>query len=174
MFVESFAAATVVKPRVLKTTLLYPLALCAFSVALEGLFAGGDIRRRLKDLRSPSYSVPFWGWVIIGGLYYAICFALLYRLFRLPGAFERNTAFALLGAFMFINALWNYFFFRSRNLFHAFLLGLPYNAIAISLFLLLLRVDRPGAWWLLPYLIYLLYANIWSYRLWRMNPPTSS
>ena len=72
---------------------------------------------------------------------------------------------------MFINALWNYFFFRSRNLFHAYLLGFPYSAIALCLFLLLLlRVDRMAGWFLLPYLLYLFYAGVWGYRIWKLNP----
>ena len=82
-----------------------------------------------------------------------------------------RTAFALLGAVMFVNALWNYFFFRTGNLFHAYLLGLFYNAIALSLFLLLLlQVDRTAAWSLSPYILYLFYANIWGYRVWKLNP----
>ena len=103
--------------------LVYSLAFCAAGAALEGLCAGGGIKQRLAELRLPRYAVPFWGWVIIGGLYYVIAFMILYRLFSLPPSLPRNNAFALLGAIMFINALWNYFFFRTRNLFHAYLLG---------------------------------------------------
>jgi translocator protein len=152
--------------------IVYSLAICALGAALEGLFAGKEIKQRLANLRQPSVAIPFWGWMLIGGLYYGICFAILYRLFSLLPSDMRTAAFALLGALMFVNALWNYFFFRTGNLFHAFLLGLPYNAIAVSLFLfLLLRVDRIAATFLLPYMIYLSYANIWSYRLWKLNSP---
>jgi translocator protein len=151
--------------------IFYSLAICALGAALEGLFAGSGIKQRLANVRSPSYAVPFWGWMVIGSLYYIICFAVSYRLFLLPAALARNCAFALLGAIMFVNALWNYFFFRTGNLFHAYLLGLPYGAIAISLFLLLLlRVDRMAAWFLLPYMLYLFYASILGYRLWKLNP----
>jgi tryptophan-rich sensory protein len=151
--------------------IIYCLAICALGAALEGLFAGSSIKQRLANLRLPSYSIPFWGWMVIGGLYYVICFAVLYRLFLLPLTPVRSAAFALLGAIMLINALWNYFFFRTGNLFHAYLLGLPYSGIALSLFLLLLlRVDRIGAWCLLPYILYLFYANIWGYRVWKLNP----
>lgn len=150
--------------------ILYSLAICALGAALEGLFAGSGVRQRLATVRSPSYSVPFWGWMMIGALYYVICFAILYRLFLLPPAAARSAAFALLGAIMFINALWNYFFFRTRNLFHAYLLGFPYGAIALSLFfLLLLRVDRMAAWCFLPYILYLFYACIFGYRIWKLN-----
>ena len=151
--------------------IVYSLAICALGAALEGLFAGRGIKQRLANLRLPSYAVPFWGWMVIGGLYYLICFTVLYRLFLLPATYLRSAAFALLGAIMFINAIWNYFFFRTRNLFYAYLLGLPYNAIALSLFLLLvLQVDRLSAWCFLPYIIYLFYANIWGYRIWKLTP----
>jgi benzodiazapine receptor len=149
---------------------IYSLAICAFGAGLEGLFAGTGIKQRLANLRQPSFALPFWGWMLIGGSYYLICFAVLYRLFLLPPTSGRTAAFVLLGSMMFINALWNYFFFRTRNLFHAYLLGLPYNAIAISLFLLLLlRIDRTAAGCLLPYIFYLFYANIWGYRIWKLN-----
>ncbi len=152
--------------------ILYSFAICALGAALEGLFAGSGIRQRLATVRSPSYAVPFSGWMVIGALYYVICFTILYRLFLLQPAPLRSAAFALLGAIMFINALWNYFFFRTRNLFHAYLLGFPYSAIALSLFLLLLlRVDHMAAWCLLPYVIYLFYAGLLGYRMWKLNPP---
>lgn len=154
---------------------IYSLAICALGVALEGLFAGRGIRKRLAGLRSPSYAVPFWGWMIIGGIYYVICFSVLCRLFLLPASPGRTSALALVGAILFLNALWNYFFFRTRNLFHAYLLGLPYSAVAISLFLLLLfRLDRVAAWFLFPYLLYLFYANAWGYRTWKLNPSEPS
>lgn len=153
------------------TALIYSLVLCAIGAALEGLFAGSGIKQRLTELRLPRYAVPFWGWVIIGGLYYVICFAVLYRLFSLPPSFSRNVALGLIGAIMFINALWNYFFFRTRNLFHAFLLGLPYSLIALALLVILQRIDAPAALWFSPYLFYLFYANVWGYRTWQLNPP---
>ena len=157
----------------MKHAIVYSLGICLLGAALEGLFAGGGIKTRMKNLRWPSYAVPFWGWMVIGGLYYLISFTILYRLFRSPATAARNTAFTLLAAIMFINAVWNYFFFRSRNLWHAYLLGLPYSAIAICLFLLLLlRVDRLAAWSFFPYLAYLCYANVLGYRVWKLNAET--
>jgi translocator protein len=154
--------------------LIYSLAACAVSVALEALFAGGGIKARLTELRVPRYAPPLWGWIVIGAFYYVICFALLYRLLSLPVAGpSQRWALGLLGSIMFINALWNYFFFRTRNLFHAYLIGLPYGAIAFVLLAVLLRLDRPAAFCLLPYLLYLFYANAFGYRVWRLNQPTA-
>lgn len=85
--------------------IIYSLAICALGAALEGLFAGSGIKQRLASLRLPSYAVPFWGWMVIGGLYYVVYFSVLYRLFLLPSSPERTAAFVLVGAIMFINAL---------------------------------------------------------------------
>ena len=154
--------------------LIYSLAICSVSVALEGFFAGGGIKARLAQLRVPRYAPPLWVWIIIGVFYYVICFAVLYRLFAMPEMVSlRRWALVLLGCLMFINALWNYFFFRTRNLFHAYVIGFPYALIAVVLFILLLRLDRPAAFCLLPYLLYLFFAGTFGYHVWKLNVPTA-
>lgn len=145
------------------------LVICVAGAGLEGLFAGSGIRERLSSLRMPDYVPPFWAWVIIGVLYYMICFAVSSRLLLLPSSAARTAGLVLLGVLMFINALWNYFFFRARNLRHAYFLGLPYGGVAFALFVLLLLTDRIAAWCLAPYLVYLVYANAWGYRVWKLN-----
>ena len=117
----------------------------------------------------PEYVPPFWAWVIIGVLYYLICFAVCSRLLLLPSSPARNVSLALLGAVMFTNALWNYFFFRARNVRHAYLISLPYSGFAVALFVLLLMSDRTAASCLAPYIAYLLYANVWGHRVWKLN-----
>jgi hypothetical protein len=64
--------------------LVYSLAVCALSVALEGLFAGGSIKQRLATLQVPGHVPPLWGWIVTSVIYYVICFVLLYRLFSMP------------------------------------------------------------------------------------------
>jgi translocator protein len=150
--------------------LIYSLGVCAVSVALEGVFAGSGIKQRLAAIRVPRFAPPLWGWIVIGAFYYIICFVVLYRLFSMaPPAPMRAWALALLGVMMFINAYWNYFFFRRRNLFHAYVIGLPYSLIALVLFAVLLRVERLAAFCLLPYLLYLFFANMFGYRVWKLN-----
>ena len=149
-------------------TLLLAAAVCIAAALLEAFCAGRGIRQRMAALRWPRYSVRFSGWMVIGGVYYLICFAVLTRL-MLTTSPLRTVPFLLLGRVMLINALWNVFFFRTRNLRHAFLVGLAYSAAALALLLTLWRVDVAAASCFSPYVIYLFYANAWGYRVWQLN-----
>jgi len=154
----------------MERALILSLLICAIGAGLEGLFAGKGVRDRLASLRLPAYAPPLWAWGIIGGLYYVMCFAIWTRLFLLAPSAAQNIAFVLLANLMLINAFWNYLFFRARCLQYAYLIGLPYGAVALALFILLLNLDWPAAWYFLPYLVYLVCASVWSYRVWRLNP----
>lgn len=148
---------------------MYSLGICALAAGLEGVLAGRGIKQRFAELRLPRYSPPLWGWILIGVAYYVICFAVLYRLLGLPTTALRNTALALVVTVLLANALWNYFFFRRRSVFLAFLLGLPYSVVAVALFACLMRLDRTTAFWWLPYVVYLFYASAIGYGLWKLN-----
>lgn len=152
------------------TPLVLSLFACALSVALESVFAGSGIKKRLAEIAVPAFAPPLWGWVVIGLLYYVVCFVVLYRLFSMADAVPgRNGGLLLMGTVMFVNAMWNYFFFRSRNLFHAFVLSLAYAVLAVALYVVLLGIDQIAAWVLLPYLLYLLYAGAFGYKTWKLN-----
>lgn len=153
------------------SAVLSALGLCVIGAILEGLAAGKNIKPLFARLRFPPYSPPLWAWYIVGALYYAICFTILYRLFRYNGDTRLwNISFVLILVILATNAIWNYLFFRAQSIFWASVLGCPYALVALILFVCLLQFDRIAAWALLPYLIYLLYAFRWSYSLWKLNP----
>ena len=153
----------------MSTPLIYSLVLCATSAALEGILAGRGVQARFDELRLPRYSPPLVVWFVIGGLFYVVCFTVSYRLFRLPASALRDAGIALLVCMMLMNALWNYLFFRARNLFLSFVAFLPYGLVALALFVLTTMLDRIAALLLLPYILYQGYAIAWGYRLWKRN-----
>lgn len=159
----------------LNAAIFSSLGICIVGAILEGLTAGNNVKAFFAKLRFPAYSPPLWAWYIIGILYYLICFTILYRLFRYNGDTPLwKAAFTLVLIVIATNALWNYIFFRARNLFGAFLLGFPYTLVAIGLFVCLIQFDKLAAWAFLPYLIYLIYAAWWSYGLLKLNRPSES
>jgi hypothetical protein len=42
----------------------------------------------------PRWALPFGAWVVVGGIYYILCFVVLFRLLRLPANHLRATALA--------------------------------------------------------------------------------
>ena len=149
---------------------LLALIVCLAAATLEGALAGSGVRQRLAELRIPRYSPPFTLWIAIGVAYYAICFVLLRRLLTRPSFTPTIVAaITLLLLILLVNALWNVFFFRWRNLRASFVIFIPYALLVISLGVCLFRTDRFRAALLLGYGLYLVYATCWAYRLWLLN-----
>jgi benzodiazapine receptor len=150
------------------------LLVCLGAAALEGALAGAGVRRRFAELQLPSYSPPFALWIVIGVLYYALCFLLLWRLLSSPQCTAPYIgAFVLLGLILLFNSGWSILFFRLRTLRGSFLAFLPYAVLVISLAAVLAHIYPLGAWLLVLYCAYLSYATWWGYRLWRLNAPTA-
>ncbi len=146
------------------SAILSSLLICVISAVLEGLCAGKGVKSFLGNLRTPSYAPPFFVWIIIGVLYYVICFFISYRLLRHEGdSVMKTIALMLLFAMMGANAVWNYVFFRAQNLFLSFFAFVPYPLLAIALFVCLLQFESLAAWIFLPYLVYLNYAAFICY-----------
>jgi len=149
---------------------LISLGICVASAITEGIGAGKDVKGFFAKLRQPPFAPPLWVWYIIGVVYYAMCFFLAYRILRHDGdEWIKYTALGLLLVYMGINAFWNFTFFRFRNMFLSFLVGLPYIPVAIGLLLCLWQTDRTAAFVFTPYLFYLIYATWLGYQNWQLN-----
>jgi tryptophan-rich sensory protein len=149
---------------------LLALLICVAAAAAEGLLAGRGTRERLTALRQPRLSPPFAVWMGIAAGYYAICFALLFRLFR--SEWQGGAAFTsllLLLLLMSLNALWNLYFFRRRDLRASFVVTALYGPVAVALTVALSRLGDRTVWIFVPYLLYLVYGGYYAHATWRQN-----
>src|SRR5215469_18189057 len=91
--------------------------ICVAAAVLEGLLAGQGARRRLAQLRMPAYSPPFALWLVIGFLFYAMCFVILRHMLTTE-LVSPSQVFALVLTIVLLlaNALWSVLFFRWRDL----------------------------------------------------------
>lgn len=150
--------------------ILISIAICVLSAVLEGVMAGGNVRQYFTTLRQPRFAISLKGWFAIGGIYYIVCGVALYRILRYDGdSTLRNIAIVLLVLMMIANALWNYIFFRARNLFVSLVAFGPYIAITLALIITLTRFDQIAAGLVFVYSLYLVYATLWAYKLWGLN-----
>jgi tryptophan-rich sensory protein len=124
----------------------------------------------MQNLKMPPYSPPLWAWYVIAVSYYAIVFICVYRVLLHPSTTPfRNAALALLLSTVVLNAIGNLLFFRAKNLTATFALSLGYSLIVMTCWYFLSRFDRVAAAAIGLYGAYLAYANVWGYRIWRLN-----
>ena len=145
---------------------LLALIICIAAAGLEGALAGSGVRQRLASLRMPSYSPPFPVWIVIGVLYYAICFIVLRRL--IIGSFMASIV--LLVLVLLAHAFWSLLFFRWRDLRASLFAFIPYAAFVVALVVSLTGSYPFGAVLFMCYCAYLVYATWWGYRVWQLNP----
>ena len=145
--------------------------ICMAAAILEGALAGKGVRQRLAQLRMPPYSPPFALWIVIGLLFYAMCFLILrHTLSSGLGSPSQVFALVLTVVLLLANAFWSVLFFRWRDLRASFIAFVPYTLLVVVLAILLARIYPLGAILLSCYCIYLIYAIQWGYQLWRLNP----
>src|SRR5882724_12147888 len=146
---------------------------CAAAAVLEGALAPGA-RQRLAQLRMPPYSPPFALWLVIGFLFYAMCFVILRHMLT-TGLVSHSQVFALVLTLVLLlaNALWSVLFFRWRDLRASFIAFVPYAVLVAALIILLARTYPLGAILLSFFCIYLIYATRRGYHLCRLNTPNA-
>jgi tryptophan-rich sensory protein len=142
---------------------------CVVAAAAEGVLAGTGVRQRFQELRLPAAAPPMGLWVLIGAAYYVVAFTILVRLQIVQRTDTARAAFVLLLVVLTANAIWNYVFFRAKNLAATLTLSVCYSVCALALQVLLALSDRVSAFVLLPYTLYLGYANWLQYEMWRLN-----
>ena len=159
----------------LVSAIFIALGICILAAALEGVCAGKNVKSFFAELEWPRYSAPLWVWYIIGAVYYLIFFFVIFRVLRTDSnSVLKPAVLGLILFMMFANALWNYVFFRARNLFLAFIGSSLAPIFDIALFVCLLWLDKVAAWSLVPYLLYRIYAVWWGYGLWKLNGRSNS
>ena len=109
------------------------LIICGAAAIAEGALAGGGVYQRLAQLRMPAYSPPFALWLVIGLLFYAMCFIVLQRLLGAASSGPQLVDLMLLILVLLVNALWNVLFFRWRDLRASFVAFTPYAVVVAAL-----------------------------------------
>ncbi len=146
------------------------LGVCVLAATAEGILTGNRAMQVLATLRLPRFTPARWAWIVIGLFYYAISFTVLARLLQMDGADRlQYSAIVLTIALLGLNGLFNYLLFRLRNLLAACVFFIPYDLVAVALQICLFRLDNTAGYIFVPYVVYLVFANVWGYQLWRLN-----
>jgi tryptophan-rich sensory protein len=136
---------------------------------IGALLAGDALTDWFQDLQQPRYALPLWGWVIVGGLYYIMTTALLYRAFTRQPSKEKPPLLFMTIVMMVGNEAWNYLLFGLESTLAGFLGLIAFATYVAFLFTRSFRMDRVSAIILSPYVVWLGYDLWWMYTLWDLN-----
>jgi tryptophan-rich sensory protein len=120
-------------------------------------------------LAKPSFNPPNWVFAPVWTTLYALMAFALWRILRLRGSGLRTTAVFLFFIQLALNAAWSWMFFWA----HSPLLGLvniiPQLLAVLATIAAFARLDRLAAWCLVPLALWVSYASILNFWLWRLN-----
>ena len=144
--------------------------LVAFTAAAIGGLASAGAGTFYEQLAQPVWAPPGWVFGPVWTLLYALMGIAAWLVWR-SGGFRANAA--ALGSFigqLALNALWSWLFFEWRLGAWSFAdILLLIAALSITL-ILFWRVRPVAGALLIPYLLWVLFAAVLNYSVWRMNP----
>ena len=142
--------------------------LVVFSAAAVGAMASVDAASFYAQLTRPSWAPPAWLFGPVWSALYALMGVAAWLVWRSPGA--KGLALSLFGAQLAANALWSWCFFAWQR-------GALATADVLILLALIMatgaafwRTNRWAALLLVPYFLWVGFASVLTWTIWRSNP----
>jgi len=157
-------------PRFLSSQLVGLLGwlLAAFAAAAVGAVASVDAASFYAQLNKPSWAPPAWVFGPVWSALYALMGVAAWLVWRSPGS--RKVALGLFAAQLAANALWSWLFFAWHRGALAAVDVLVLVALIVATIAAFWRSSRLAALLLVPYLLWVSFASVLTWAVWRSNP----
>jgi tryptophan-rich sensory protein len=146
------------------------ILLCESAGVVGAIFTARSVKIWYPTLVKPWFNPPSWVFGPAWTLLYLLMGIALYLVWQLPERSPaRQAAFALFFLQLAFNAAWSFIFFGMREPFLAFLeISLLWLLIAATI-AFFWRVSVPAASLLIPYLLWVTFAALLNFAIWRLN-----
>ena len=142
--------------------------LAAFAAGAVGAVASADAASFYAQLSKPSWAPPAWLFGPVWSALYALMGISAWLVWRSPGS--KGAALGLFGAQLVANALWSWFFFSWHRGALAAVEVLVLLALIAATMAAFWRTSRLAALLLVPYVLWVSFASVLTWALWRSNP----
>jgi len=142
--------------------------LVAFAAGGVGAVASVDAPSFYALLIKPSWAPPASVFGPVWSALYALMGVAAWLVWRSPG--PKRVALALFGAQLVANALWSWLFFAWHRGALAAMEVLVLLALIVATVAAFWRRSRPAAVLLVPYLLWVSFASVLTWAVWRSNP----
>ena len=142
--------------------------LAAFAAGAVGAIASVDAASFYAQLSKPSWAPPASVFGPVWSVLYALMGVSAWLVWRSPGS--KGVALGLFGAQLAANALWSWMFFAWHRGALAAVEVLVLLALIVATAVAFWRTSRLAALLLVPYLLWVSFASVLTWALWRSNP----
>lgn len=142
--------------------------LVVFVAAAVGTLASLDAPSFYAQLSKPSWAPPAGVFGPVWTVLYALMGVAAWMVWRSPA--PKSTALILFGAQLAANVLWSWLFFAWRQGALAAVEILVLLALIVATIVAFWRISRLAALLLVPYLLWVSFASVLTWAVWRSNP----
>ena len=149
------------------------------AILLLGFVAGVSVARREEAiwylaLRKPWITPPAWVFPVAWTALYILMGLSLAMILHARGAKGRGAAVMLFGVQLAFNLAWTPLFFGAHQVWLALLDIAAMLAFAIAATVAFARIRRPAAWLMVPYLVWISFAGVLTWRIGQLNPDAAN
>lgn len=142
--------------------------LVVFVAAAVGTLASLDAPSFYAQLSKPSWAPPAGVFGPVWTVLYALMGVAAWMVWRSPA--PKSTALTLFGTQLAANVLWSWLFFAWRQGALAAVEILVLLALIVATIVAFWRISRLAALLLVPYLLWVSFASVLTWAVWRSNP----
>lgn len=154
----------------LNNSLKLPLSiiLAVLIGALGSLFTTSSIETWYTTLTKPSFNPPSWLFAPVWTILY-ILMGISFWLIWKSHSPEKKRAMGLFIVQLLLNGIWSPVFFGAHAIGGALaLIVLLWAAIVLTI-LIFKKISKPAAWLLVPYILWVSFATVLNFAIWRLN-----
>lgn len=145
------------------------LVICQMAGIIGSIFTAPAIPEWYASLEKPAFNPPGWVFSPVWILLYLLMGLTLYILWQHWPKREAKSAILFFGVQLGLNSLWSVIFFGLESPLAAFI-----EIILLWIFVLLtmiktVRISRTAVYLLLPYILWVSFAAVLNFFLWRLN-----
>lgn len=149
--------------------LVRSVLLCELAGVVPALLTADDVATWYPTLARPAFTPPDWVFGPVWTTLYLLMGVALYLTWRSDRGRERRVALSVFGVQLALNATWTLVFFGAHAIFGGLVVIAALLAAILATIGAFARIDRRAAALLLPYLLWVGFATVLNYEIWRLN-----
>ena len=151
--------------------LIGSIVLCQAAGIIGGIFTAQSVRTWYAELAKPVFSPPNWVFGPVWITLYLMMGVALYLVWQRTGSIKgAPLPFSVFFLQLLLNALWSFVFFGLRSPFWGFIEITVLWASIVTTIWLFRKASVPAALLLVPYLLWVSFAAVLNFSIWRLNP----